>query len=126
MSKEAIKLSIKRVFTDRSFLGLIALVILTGIIYLVVTGFSIQASDVTVYSRYTAFGEAHFYKNHWQYLLGFVGFGIIVVAFHIMAMIKLHNLDRRQTALFVGWMGILLLALAASYALGVMRLGQSV
>lgn len=126
MNKEAIKLSIKRVFTDRPFLTLMAGVIAAGVIYCLVVGFSIQSSDVTVYNRYTAFGEAHFYKNHWQYLLSFVGFGIMVVCIHLALMVKMHNLERRQTALLIGWGAIVLLAVAANYSLSVLHLGHTV
>ena len=126
MNKEDFKLSIRRIFTDRPFLSLIAGVAIVGFVYMVITGLTIQMSDVTVYSRYTAFGEAHFYKSHWQYLLSFVFFGIMVTTFHIALMIKLHNLDRRQTAILIGWAGIAILTISAGYALSVMRLGHSV
>ena len=124
MDTEDIKLSIKRVFTDRPFLWMIAGVALAGIVYMMLVGFAIRASDVTVYTRYTAFGEAHFYKNHWAYLFSFLVFGLVVTATHIALMIKFHNLDRRQTALFVGWAGVAVLVISATYALAVMNLGR--
>ncbi len=124
MDTEDIKLSIKRVFTDRSFLWMMAGVALAGIIYMLLVGFNIRSSDVTVYTRYTAFGEAHFYKSHWAYLFSFLAFGLVVAATHIALMIKFHNLDRRQTAIFVGWAGILVLIVSAAYALAVMNLGR--
>jgi hypothetical protein len=125
MTQEDIKLSIKRVFTDRPFLFLMAALILTGFMYCIVTGLNIHSSDVTVYSRYTAFGEAHFYKAQWQYLLTFVGFGLVVTLAHLALMIKLHNLDRRQTALLIGCAGIAVLLIAGAYALAVMQLGRA-
>ena len=124
MDIEDIKLSIKRVFTDRLFLWMMASVIVVGVIYMLLIGFNIRSSDVTVYTRYTAFGEAHFYKNHWSYLFSFLLFGLIVTATHIALMIKFHNLDRRQTAVFVGWAGIAVLIVSAAYALAVMNLGR--
>lgn len=126
MTKEAFKLSIKRVFTDRPFLFLMAGVIVMAIIYCLTVGFNIRSSDVTVYSRYTAFGETHFYKAQWQYLLSFVLFGIVVAASHLMLMVKFHNLDRRQTALIIGFAGIAVLLIAGAYALGVTQLGRSI
>lgn len=125
MDKEAVKLSIKRVFTDRPFLFLIGTLIATGFIYCLVVGLNIHQSDVTVYNRYTAFGEAHFYKAHWQYLLLFLLFGPVVVAGHAALMVKLHNLDRRQTAILVGWLGIALLLIGLVYTLAVMSLGHA-
>lgn len=122
MTKEDIKLSIKRVFTDRPFLVLIAALIMTGVIYCLITGFSLQVRDVQVYSRYTSFGEAHFYKSPWQYLVLFPIFGLIVTTFHVALMVKLHNLERRQSAILVGFAGITVLFIALFYASFVMRL----
>ncbi|MFZ1257987.1 MAG: hypothetical protein WAQ25_00795 [Candidatus Saccharimonas sp.] len=126
MDKEVVKLSIKRVFTDRPFLFLVVGLLVAGLVYCLLVGFTIHPSDVTVYSRYTAFGEAHFYKAHWQYLLTFIGFGLVVTAAHLALMVKFHNLDRRQTAVLIGWAGIVLLVVGALYALAVMQLGRTV
>ncbi len=126
MTKEDVKLSIKRVFTDRPFLFLMAGLVMTGIVYCLTIGFNIHSSDVTVYSRYTAFGEAHFYKAQWQYLLSFVLFGIVVTTAHALLMVKFHNLDRRQTALLIGFAGIAVLFIAGAYALSVTQLGRSI
>lgn len=126
MTKEDVKLSIKRVFTDRPFLFLMAGLGVTGIIYCLAVGFNIHTSDVTVYSRYTAFGEAHFYKAQWQYLMSFVLFGIVVTVAHGLLMVKFHNLDRRQTALIIGFAGIAVLLIAGAYALSVTQLGRSI
>lgn len=122
MTKENLKLSLKRVLSDRPFMVLMAGLILTGIIYGLVLGFSIQPRDVQVYIRHTSFGEAHFYKNPWQYTLLFAFFGPLVTVVHGALMVKLHNLDRKQTALLVGWLGIVVLFIAAVYSLSIMRL----
>ncbi len=125
MDKEAIKISIKRVFTDRPFLFLMSFVAMVGLLYCLIAAFNIRQSDVTVYSRYTAFGEAHFYKSHWQYLVTFVAFGLIVTVAHLALMVKLHNIDRRQTAILVGWAGVVILILSTVYTLAVMTLGHA-
>lgn len=122
MTKEDIKLSLKRVLSDRQFLSLLAAVVLFGIIYCLVTGLSLQSRDVQVYSRYTAFGEAHFYKSHWQYFITFVLFGAVVTSAHVALMIKLHNLERRQTAVIVGFATLVLLIVAGAYTVSVMRI----
>lgn len=127
MDTEDIKLSIKRVFTDRPFLWMIAGVALAGIIYMLLVGFNIRPSDVTVYIRFTRFGQNGFYgfsKSHWAYHFSFLVFGLVVAVTHIALMIKFHNLDRRQTALFVGWTGVAVLIISAAYALAVMNLGR--
>lgn len=104
-------------------MSLIFGVIAIGAVYCLIVAFSIQPSDAQVYSRYTAFGEAHFYKERWQYLISFIGFGALVVFAHVVLMIKLHNLGRRQTALMLGYAAIIILIVAASYTLSVVRLG---
>lgn len=122
MIKESTQASIKRIAIDRPFLATIALVLMTGIVYLFVVALSLQTRDVQVYVHYTAFGEAHFYKDHWQYFLGFIPFGIIVTLVHLVLMIKLHSLGRRQTAFFVGASAIVILVIALFYILSIMRL----
>lgn len=125
MDRELIKLSLKRITADRPFLFLIVTLIAVGFIYCLAVSFNIHQSDVTVYSRYTAFGVAHFYKSHWQYLIGFVAFGLIVTIAHLGLMIKLHGIERRWVAVAVGWAGIVILVLALSYVSAVMSLGQA-
>ena len=65
IDKELIKQSIRRVLSDRSFMTLAIALLLLGVLVAISVAISIHPSDVTVYSRYTAFGEAHFYKSHW-------------------------------------------------------------
>lgn len=125
MESMNIRQAIGRVVADRPFLWLGIVVLLVGVICCMIVGFNIHASDVTVYSRYTAFGEAHFYKSHWQYLLLFVLFNLMVAVVHVALMIKLHNVERRQTALLLGWIGIVILVVATVYALSVIQLGQA-
>lgn len=116
---------IKRLLADRSLLWLAIGIIIVGIICSVVVAANIHVSDVTVYSRYTAFGEAHFYKSHWQYSLLFIVFNLTVIVGHIALMAKLQTIERRQTALLLGWMAIVILLTATVYAVSVLRLGQA-
>ena len=125
MDKEPTKLSIKKVLTDRPLLVLMRVIVLVGVLYCLVVGLNIRQSDVMVYMRYSAFGEAHFYKDHWQYMLTFVLFGVVVAVGHIVLMLKLFNINRRQTAMLVGWLGMGILIVALVYALAVMSLGRA-
>lgn len=122
MIKEDIKLSIRRVFTDRTFLVIAMMLIAAGLVYVTVTGLTLQGRDVQVYSRYTSFGEAHFYKSPWQHLISFVVFGIAVVVTHLGLMVKFHNLERRGVAMIVGYAGIAVLFVAFMYSLFIMHL----
>ena len=113
---------LRTIAADRPFFAALVGVFVVGIIYMLVMGFTLQVRDVQVYVRYTAFGEAHFYKSYWYYLLSFVLFGALVMVVHIGLMVKLYSLQRRQTALFVGAAAVLVLLVAASYGLAVMHL----
>lgn len=125
IDRELIKQSLKGAFADRPILLLILGQIVAALIYTLIVGLSIHVSDVTVYTRYTAFGEAHFYKSPWQYLLLFAAFGLLVAFTHTILLAKLHQIGRRQSALFVGWMGIIVVMIALVYALAVISLGRA-
>ncbi len=120
--KDFLRTPLRTIAADRPFFAALIGVFVAGIIYMLVMGFTLQVRDVQVYVRYTAFGEAHFYKCYWYYLLSFVLFGALVMVVHIGLMVKLYSLQRRQTALFVGAAAVLVLLVAASYGLAVMHL----
>ena len=120
--KDFLRTPLRTIAADRPFFAALIGVFVAGIIYMLVMGFTLQVRDVQVYVRYTAFGEAHFYKSYWYYLLSFVVFGALVMVVHIGLMVKLYSLQRRQTALFVGAAAVLVLLVAASYGLAVMHL----
>ncbi len=120
--KDFLRTPLRTIAADRPFFAALIGVFVAGIIYMLVMGFTLQVRDVQVYVRYTAFGEAHFYKSYWYYLLSFVLFGALVMVVHIGLMVKLYSLQRRQTALFMGAAAVLVLLVAASYGLAVMHL----
>lgn len=125
MNKAAIKTLLKETLSDRPYTALIGLIAGTGILFCLVTALNLHPSDVMVYVRYTAFGEAHFYKDHWQYLLAFVAYGLIVAVAHIAMMVKLRDIGRRQTGIFVGWAGFGILLVTFAYMLAVIGLGHA-
>lgn len=125
MNREIIKISLKATLNDRPYVSLIGLIIGTSVIYCLVALLNIHPSDVVVYTRYTSFGEVHFYKDHWQYLLNFIAFGLIVAVAHTSMMVKLHNMGRRQTGLMVGWFGFAVLLVSFAYTLAIIGLGHA-
>ena len=125
IDKDTVQQALRQVLGDRPLVLLIILMTVVGFIYSIAVAINIHPSDVTVYTRYTAFGEAHFYKNHWQYLITFVLFGPLVVIGHIALMVKLFAIERRQTALLVGWVGIAILVVAFVYTMAIMGLGNA-
>ena len=125
IDKDAVQQALRQVLGNRPLVLLIILMTIVGFIYSIAVAINIHPSDVTVYTRYTAFGEAHFYKNHWQYLITFVLFGPLVVIGHTALMVKLFAIERRQTALLVGWVGIAILVVAFLYTMAIMGLGNA-
>ena len=125
IDKELLKLAIKRVIVDRTFMLLIIGVAILGFIYSFVVAINIQPSDVTLYARYTAFGEGHFYKSHWQYLLSFLAYGLVVSFVHISLMIKLYSIERRQTGILIGWLGVVIIIVSFVYTMSVIGLGYA-
>lgn len=125
MNKEAIKTSFKEVAKDRPYILLIGLILLFGVAYCLIVALNIRPSDVTVYTRYTAFGEAHFYKDHWQYLINFAVFGLVVTLSHVALMVKLHDMGRRQTGVLVGWFGVTVLLVSFAYTMAIISLGHA-
>ncbi len=125
IDKDTVQQALRQVLGNRPLVLLIILMTIVGFIYSIAVAINIHPSDVTVYTRYTAFGEAHFYKNHWQYLITFVLFGPLVVIGHIALMVKLFAIERRQTALLVGWVGIAILVVAFVYTMAIMGLGNA-
>ncbi len=125
IDKDAVQQAIKQVLGNRPLVLLIILMAVVGFIFSIVVAIGIHPNGSTIYTRYTAFGEEHFYKNHWQYLITFVLFGPLVVLSHTALMIKLFAIERRQTAILVGWVGIAILVVAFVYAKAVMGLGSA-
>ena len=125
IDKDTVQQALRQVLGNRPLVLLIILMTIVGFIYSIAVAINIHPSDVTVYTRYTAFGEAHFYRNHWQYLITFVLFGPLVVIGHIALMVKLFAIERRQTALLVGWVGIAILVVAFVYTMAIMGLGNA-
>lgn len=126
MGKSSITKFFKDIAASRSTLAVCIVLAVVAIVFVIVTSLSIHSSDVTIYNRYTAFGQTHFYKSYWQYQWLFVLFGVAAALFHIVLVAKLQRIDRRQTALFVGWLGVLLLMITLVYTLAVMSLGRAV
>jgi hypothetical protein len=96
--KDSLLTSVKNFFADRAMVGLVALLFLVGISYMVYVAVSLQPSDLQVATRYTAFGETHFYRSKWYYLISFALFGLVAAGVHAALAIKLYNRGQRPLA----------------------------
>lgn len=113
---------IKLVISDRSFFSLLIGTILLGLVYSMFVAISLQTRDIQVAVHYTIFGEAHFYKEKWFYLISFVIFGLSITIAHTILMFKVYLLERRQTAMLFGWLSIVILIVAWSYTASVLKI----
>jgi hypothetical protein len=95
---------IKGFFRDRTMLTLTSAVVAAGIAYSLYVALALEPSDLQVATRYTAFGDTHFYRSKWYYLLSFILFGIALMGMHIALAIKLYGRQQRQfAALLLGF-----------------------
>lgn len=90
---------IKSYLRDRTMVSLTIALFLMGVAYTIYVVLALEPSDLQVATRYTAFGDAHFYRNKWYYLLSFVLFGVILAGVHTALAIKLYGRQQRQLAI---------------------------
>lgn len=125
MTNKSFKEITRAVLHDRSLMIRIIVLLAITILLSVWIGLSVKPSDVTVYTRYSAFGQVHFYKEHWQYFLLFVAYIWIVAGLHGGLMVKFSLLERPKTSKAILWYTIALLLLSLMYILNVIALGQA-
>ena len=92
--------------------SLSAALILIGIVYMVYMALVLEPSDLQVATRYTAFGDTHFYRNKWYYLLSFAAFGATVALLHIALAMKLYDRNQRQLAIALFGLTFLIVTIA--------------
>lgn len=114
--------SVKVFLSDRTLLMLTGALLLAGIIYALFVSFSLEQSDLQVAIRYTAFGDTHFYRSKWYYLLSFVVFGLTVAVVHIGIAIKLFNRQLRQLSVAFLLLSLLLMAIGWIITLSILEI----
>lgn len=124
MKSEIIK-SLLGILKNRTLVLFLVAMLILDIVCSIAVSMQITPSEITVYSRYTAFGQVHFYKYHWQYLLLFSGFFTLVTIIHGALMIKFYLLEKTTTAKAIGWCAFVIMLIAAMYAFGVLSLGRA-
>jgi hypothetical protein len=109
--KNSLLTSVKLFFADRAMMGFVALLFLMAMGYVVYVALALQPSDLQVATRYTAFGETHFYRSKWYYLLSFVLFGLVTAGVHIALAVKLYNRGQRPLAVSLIALTLLILVI---------------
>lgn len=91
-----------------------------GMAYITYVAFSLDPSDLQLATRYTSFGETHFYREKWWYLLGFIGFGLLFIVAHIGMLVKLFTIGMRQLAVAFACLSMIVLLLMFVYTYAVL------
>lgn len=119
--KSTLLTTIKHVLTDRFMTTLVAALLIVGIAYAVYVALALQPSDLQVAIRYTAFGNTHFYRNKWYYLISFAVFGLLLAVVHGAVAVKLYGRGQRQLAIFLTSLSLFLFVIAWITARSVLR-----
>lgn len=113
---------IKNYFRDRLMLSLTVALFLMVALYGIYVGVSLEPSDLQVATRYTAFGDTHFYRSKWYYLLSFIIFGVVVAAAHTALAIKLYGRQKRQIAVALLVLSLFLVSIGWIIARSVLQI----
>lgn len=111
--KNTITTSAQQIFADRMMLGSLIVLIVSAIIYSIYFVLNISPSELQLNMHYTSYGQEHFYRAPWTYLLSFVGFGVMVGVVHPIIAAKLYQQRGRKLALLFCWMSVAVLLIAA-------------
>ncbi len=118
--RELVYTTTKKVVADRPLFLLLIGVIIGSLLYIAYVGINIASSDLQLAIRYTSFGETHFYRDKWWYLLSFVGFGVLFLVAHVGLAAKLVAVDLKQLAYAFMWLSVVILVLMFAYTYSVL------
>jgi hypothetical protein cdiviTM7_00316 len=117
--KDTVKKSIKVILNDR---GMTIPLIVNLVAFIAIAIFlttAIKHSEAQVITRYTAYGSANFYRDHWYSLFGYIILAFMIMSGHAIFSVKLALLKRRSVAIFILWLtlGILIILTTLAYSI---------
>ncbi len=112
--------AVTEIARDRTVLVLIASTLILSLLYVIYVLLSLRPGELQVAIHYSAFGDTHYYRAGWQYLISFAIFGIIFAAGHVALMAKLVKNNLRDLAIAFGWLSLLLLVVTFLYTRSVL------
>lgn len=116
----------KELATNRYLTTLSVLTVLLAAAFIVYLVLTVHPSDLQLVTHYTAFGVTHLYRDQWFYLLGFIGFAILVAFLHIALAIKLYITKGHPLAIMFAWLGIGVLVFAWITAISIINVWSPV
>lgn len=120
--KEIIAKYIKPVLKDKPLLGLF---IVNAVVFLIIAIFlliNIPHSEIQVITRYNSYSITSFYRDHWYFLLNYIFLGLVILVGHSVIAVKLVKLERRDLAMALLCLTIILLALLLVFAKSIMAI----
>lgn len=120
--KHIIQSTLTQILADRIMLLLCLGVLFGGIAYIGYVAFNLTPSDLQLATRYTSFGETHFYREKWWYLLSFIGFGVLFIVAHLGLLAKLYVIGLQSLARSFAWLSFLVLLLMFVYTYAVLNI----
>lgn len=111
--KNTITTSVQQLFADKTMFGSLLLLVIGAVLFSIYFIVNISPSELQLNTHYTSYGQEHFYREPWTYLLSFVGFGILLGLVHPVIAAKLYLQRGRQVALLFCWTSIIVLLIAA-------------
>lgn len=110
--KDKLVTSFKYILGDRRLMTAVIFLVLISVAELIYIAFTLRPSELQLVNRYSAYGEVHLYRNHWYYLLVFIGFVLINAIFSVAMAIKLYSTHSKPAALFCVVIGIVVAIIA--------------
>ncbi|MEO7905132.1 MAG: hypothetical protein ABIR91_05065 [Candidatus Saccharimonadales bacterium] len=102
--KNIIVTAFKLIAADRLVAVLLSVFLVGCAAYCLYVVLTLRPSDLQVAVHYSAFGNTHFYREKWYYLLSFLVFGVSMAVVHTTLVAKLYGQQRRSIVLaFVGF-----------------------
>lgn len=98
----------KELRDDRPAMVVCVILAIVAIIYIVYMSLSLNPVENQIAVRYTAYGGTNLYRDHWYYLLSFIGLAIVILGVHVGLIAKLLERQMRSLALALGWLSVLL------------------
>jgi hypothetical protein len=111
--KKSFTTALSDILADKTLLASLVSLLVVALVYILYFALSVQPNDLQVSSHYTAYGQEHFYRDPWTYLLSFAGFGVLVALLHPVIVMKLYKERGRGIAVLFCWVSIGLLLVAA-------------
>lgn len=110
---QTITTSTRQILSDKALLSSLVALIVTAVVFVIYFALAVQPSELQLSSHYTSYGQEHFYRDQWTYLLSFAGFGCLVGIMHPFIAMKLHQHRGRGVAILFCWVSVGLLLVAA-------------